>query len=83
VPGSTTSNASRKSKLFTSEENAEFQNLFKDLINSKKQILSSLVVSRLNGNSKLAHLVGKCSKQQLADKVRTERKIAARHRGKT
>ncbi|CAB4024829.1 Neurofilament medium polypeptide [Paramuricea clavata] len=83
VPGSTTSNASGKSKLFTSEENAEFQNLFKDLINSKKQILSSLIVSRLNGNSKLAHLVEKCSKQQLADKVRTERKIAASHRGKT
>lgn len=37
-----------------------------------------MIVERMNGNPNLAHLVAKFTRQQLADKVRTERKIWVR-----
>ena len=81
IPPSTTSKGSKSARLFTPEDNEKFQEIFKDLINSKKQILSSMIISRLQSHN-LNHLVENFTKQQLADKVRTERKIAGRSKRK-
>lgn len=83
MPPSTNSKGSRYTQLLTDDEAEEFRNIFKDLITSQKQIMSSLVLSRLKGNSILSHLSEKFTKQQLADKIRTERRIWARGAGKS
>jgi hypothetical protein len=71
---------SRKSlqKLFEKDEYNEFYKLFKDLINSKKSITRIFVKGTLEGAPKL-HLLKRCTLLQLADKVRTERKISNRN----
>ena len=81
VPPSNTSRGSKSSNLFSHNDAEEFRKVFKDLITSKKQIMGNMIVKRLEENSKLCSLLAKFTKQQLADKVRTERKILAR--GKT
>ena len=65
--------------MFSNNEYDDFYKLFKDLIHSKKQISRPLVKERLEGEPKLHQLLEKCTLLQLADKVRTERRIVARN----
>jgi hypothetical protein len=61
--------------LFEKNEYYDFYEMFKDLIRSKKPITRPLVKERLEGAPNLCHLLKKCTLLQLADKVRTERKL--------
>jgi hypothetical protein len=69
-------------KLLDADENGEFQKLFKDLIQSKKQICTKLMRSRLEGHKTLSHLSETLSGRQLGDKIRTERQIWLKNKGK-
>ena len=66
-------------KLLADDEYETFYKLFKDLIESKKPISKAMVKERIEGEPKLCHLLKKYSLLQLADKVRTERRIIARN----
>lgn len=72
---------SRKStqKLFADNEQEDFCKLFKDLIESKRPVAKKSVKERLEKDPNLRHLLKKCTILQLADKVRTQRKIHARN----
>ena len=73
--------ASKKSaqKLFVENEHEDFSKLFKDLIESKRPIAKKTVKERLEKEPTLCHLLQKCTLLQLADKVRTERKVHFRN----
>ena len=73
--------ASKKSaqKLFVENEHEDSCKLFKDLIESKRPIAKKTVKERLEKEPTLGHLLQKCTLLQLADKVRTERKVHVRN----
>ncbi|CAB3983100.1 Hypothetical predicted protein [Paramuricea clavata] len=75
---STTTTTTRKSTILTAKEIALFQELFKELIANKRPIKRDFVTSQIEKHKELKHILKKCTPLQLADKVRTERKIAAR-----
>ena len=73
---------SRKSKqnLFKYDEEHEiFKATFKDLIRTKKAVSKEYVKQKLEAEPKLCHLLEKYTLLQLANKVRTERKIHIRN----
>ena len=76
APSTTVS--TRKSPLMNEEDIVKFRALFNDLIHSKKPIKRDFVREQIEKSSALKHLLDKCSIVQLADKVRTERKIVER-----
>ena len=78
VPPSTSTSKKTAQKLFT-EEYKIFKEMFKDLIESKMSISWKYVQGKLEDEPKLCHLVQKYTGLQLADKVRTERRILARN----
>ena len=65
-------------KLFSEEETAGFNKLFKDLIYSSKSISTKFVLQKLESDPQLTHLVKRFTARQLGDKVRTERRIASK-----
>ena len=79
ISPSTIASIERKSTLLNGEETAVFHTLFKDVIHRKKTIKRDYVVSQIEKNPTLKHLLTTFSPLQLADKVRTERKIAEGH----
>lgn len=66
-------------KLFQDEEYEIFHAIFKDLIETKKPISREYVKEKIEAEPKLCHLLKKYTMLQLADKVRTERRIRARN----
>jgi hypothetical protein len=75
---SATTTTTRKSTILTAKEIALFQELFKELIGNKRPIKRDFVSSQIEKHKELKHILKKCTPLQLADKVRTERKIAGR-----
>jgi hypothetical protein len=78
IPPTTCTSKRSSQKLFADNEYEVFYELFKDIIHSSKQISKPLVQKRIEGEPKLRHLLDKYELLQLADKVRTERRILAR-----
>ena len=78
IPPTTCTSKRSSQKLFADNEYDVFYELFKDLIHSSKQISKPLVQKRIEGEPKLRHLLDKYELLQLANKVRTERRILAR-----
>ena len=74
----TTISTKGSQKLFSNEDDALFKTVFFELIHTNKQISKKVVESGLNAEPKLTHLVKQYTFRQLADKVRTERRIIAR-----
>ena len=76
-PSTGVSNKSSQ-KLFSNEEYEQLCEVFKDLIHSKKTVSRPTVQKRLEGEPKLRHLLDKYELLQLADMIRTERRVSAR-----
>ncbi|XP_028415023.1 uncharacterized protein LOC114538102 [Dendronephthya gigantea] len=74
-------NPSKKSasKLFTDEENAVFKKTFQRLIETKQSISQKFVREKMEAEPVLKPLLEKYTTVQLADKVRTERRIYGRN----
>ena len=81
IPPTTCTTKKSSQKLFVNDEYEVFYDLFKDLIESKKPISRPLVKERIE-EPRLKHVLDKCTLLQLADKVRTERRIIAREKSR-
>ena len=66
-------------KLFKDDEYDVFKDIFKDLIETKTSITRDYVKRKIEAEPKLCHLLKNYTLLQLADKVRTERRILARN----
>lgn len=66
-------------KLFKDDEYDVFKDTFKDLIETNKSITRDYVKQKIEADPKLCHLLNNYTLLQLADKVRTERRILARN----
>lgn len=79
VPPSTCVSKKSSQKLFKDDEYAIFREMFKDLIETNKPVSRKYVTEKIEAEPRLCHLAEQYTGLQLADKVRTERRILARN----
>ena len=75
VVSPTTISMSRKEKILKEGDCTAFKATFKDLIESSTPIMKVTVKSSIEAKPKLRHLLKENTLLQLADKIRTERKV--------